>query len=89
MAGTAFKDPQVVKMAEEFIPVLVDNDDAAEKAFAVRYGIPSTPVIVYTDPTGEAIARTEDDQPADTVLADMRTALDFLAEQAREMGGGK
>lgn len=52
MAGSAFKDPEVVKLLSKFTPILIDGD--VEKEITKKYGISGYPNTVFADMKGEA-----------------------------------
>ncbi len=83
MAREALADEAVVaKIKADFIPVLVDFD--REKKWAGARGVTNLPVIHWTDSAGETMAMTEDVKPVATVLEDMQTALELIAEFSEE-----
>lgn len=52
MAGSAFKDPEVVKVLSKFTPILVDGD--TEKEICRKYGVNGYPNTVFANAKGEA-----------------------------------
>ena len=56
MAGSAFKDAEVVKALSGFTPILVDGD--AENAVCKKYGISGYPGTVFANAKGEAAGAT-------------------------------
>jgi hypothetical protein len=73
LAGSAFKDPEVVKQVSRFVPVLVDGDADAEfgKDYAVR-GFPHT---VFADPKGKKIAAVVGAVDTKVFLDEVKSAL--------------
>ena len=53
LAGSAFKDPEVVKLAEKFVPILVDAD--VEKEICSKFGANSFPRTVFVDLKGNSV----------------------------------
>lgn len=56
MAGSAFKDPEVVKVLSKFTPILVDGD--TEKSVCEKYGVKGYPNTIFADVKGEAAGAT-------------------------------
>jgi hypothetical protein len=52
LAGSAFKDPEVVKALSKFTPILVDGD--TEKEVCAKYGVRGYPNTIFADVKGEA-----------------------------------
>jgi thiol-disulfide isomerase/thioredoxin len=80
LGGTAFKDARVVAKSKAFEPVLVNV--SRSKDLAAKYGIATTPTIVYAVPGGSAVAKTIDVVAPAEALADMDGALAALAKSA-------
>jgi hypothetical protein len=77
LAGTAFKDEQVVALSRSFVPVFADKE--TEERWAAEHGVSGIPVVVYADAAGEVWSATLGAEKTEVVLADMRTALAGLA----------
>ncbi len=76
LAREALSDERVVaKINAEFVAILVDLDE--EKAWAKKHHVSSIPVIHWADSTGEVMSTTDDVQPAERVLEDIETCLEF------------
>ena len=56
LAGSAFKDPEVVKVLSKFTPILVDGD--TEKSVCEKYGIKGYPMTVFANVKGESAGPT-------------------------------
>jgi len=56
LAGSAFKDPDVVKVLSKFTPILVDGD--TEKSVCEKYGIKGYPMTVFANVKGESAGPT-------------------------------
>jgi len=54
LAGSAFKDADVVKLAEKFVPILVDGD--VDKTFGTEFGVSGFPNTVFADPKGKKVS---------------------------------
>jgi len=55
---TTYVDPQVVQMAQDFIPVKVNTEGTPrEAAVALRYDVSSLPTIAFISPAGHLILR--------------------------------
>ena len=79
--AATFKDPRVIAATGEFEVAIVDNDDNGP--LAERYGVKGVPMIVYADPAGEALGATIGVN-ADELLADLKSALTTMKEDAEE-----
>lgn len=67
MAGSAFKDKDVVKAMAYFTPILVDGD--TEKDQTAKYGAKGYPTTVFADMKGQAVgAPIVGAQPTDAFL---------------------
>jgi len=54
--ATTYRDPKVVKLAGEFVPVKVDTEGSrGEMQTAVKYGVSSLPTIAFVSPSGRPI----------------------------------
>ena len=54
--ATTYRDPKVVRLAAEFIPVKVNTEGTrAEMHIAVKYGVSSLPTIAFASPTGRPL----------------------------------
>jgi tetratricopeptide (TPR) repeat protein len=55
---TTYADPEVVRLAEGFVPVKVNTEGAPhEAAIALRYDVDSVPTIAFISPAGNLIHR--------------------------------
>ena len=73
MAGSAFKDADVVKLAAKFVPILVDGD--VDKAFGTEYGVSGFPNTVFADPKGKKVSVVEGAADAKAFLGEVKSAL--------------
>ena len=69
MAGSAFKDADVIKSLSSFTPVLVDGD--TEKDVTKKYGVHGYPAMVFVDAAGEEIDRIVGYSPTAEFLKDV------------------
>ena len=63
----------MVKLAQKFVPVLVDGD--VDKEFGTKYNAEGYPHTIFTDPKGKEISRTVGAVPVAEFLGDMKSAL--------------
>jgi hypothetical protein len=54
LAGSAFKDAEVLKLADKFVAILVDGDE--DKEFGKDFGVSGFPNTVFADPRGKKVA---------------------------------
>ena len=73
MAGAAFKNAEVMKFAEKFVPVLVDGD--VDKELGAQYGASGYPHSIFTDPRGKLVSKVVGAVPTDRFLDEMKAAL--------------
>lgn len=69
MAGSAFKNADVIKSLSAFTPILVDGD--VEKDVTAKYGVHGYPTIVIADAAGEEIDRIDRYKPVAEFKADI------------------
>ena len=66
----------MLKLSQQYVPIFADV--AVEKEWAGKHAVTNIPAVVYTEPDGEAWAKSVGgDQD---VLADMRRVLQELEE---------
>lgn len=54
--ATTYRDPKVVKLAADFIPVKVNTEGSrAEAQLALKYGVSSLPTVAFVSPTGRPL----------------------------------
>jgi thioredoxin-like negative regulator of GroEL len=54
--ATTYRDPKVVKLAAEFIPVKINSEGSrAEVQVALKYGVSSLPTVAFVSPSGRPI----------------------------------
>lgn len=74
---TTYVDPQVVKLAEDFVPVKVDSEGTPkEMAIAERYDVSSLPTIVFISPEGRRLLRVRGFQGAGQFPGTLESARD-------------
>jgi hypothetical protein len=73
LAGAAFKDPEVVKLASKFVPVLVDGD--VDKEFGKEYGVSGFPNTVFADPKAKKVSFVTGAVDTKAFLEEMKSAL--------------
>lgn len=80
MAGSAFKDPEVVKAVSAFTPILVDGD--TEKDVKSKYGVSGYPTTIFADASGKA---------GKTVVGyvETKTFLQAVEEAAKKIKPGR
>lgn len=69
MAGSAFKNADVIKALSGYTPILVDGD--TEKDVTAKYGVHGYPALVFADAKGEEIDRIVGYEPEPAFLADV------------------
>jgi thiol:disulfide interchange protein len=77
MADEAFTDPQVVRLAENFVCILVDAD--REPAICRDYQVSGYPTIQFLSPRGVPLERVVGKKPGHQVLIAMQAALQIVA----------
>jgi len=77
MEDTAFLDPQVAQMSENFVCVLVDAD--REKEVCGQFSISGYPTIQFVSSRGRVLNRLVGRQTATELMAGMRAALKRFA----------
>ncbi len=73
LAGAAFKDAEVVKLAEKFIPDLVDGD--VDKELGKTYGASGYPHSIFADPRGKLVSKVVGAVSTPEFLDEMKSAL--------------
>ncbi|HET7291336.1 MAG TPA: thioredoxin family protein [Vicinamibacteria bacterium] len=54
--ATTYRDPKVLKLAADFVPVKVNTEGTrAEAQIALKYGVSSLPTIAFVSPTGRPL----------------------------------
>jgi thioredoxin-like negative regulator of GroEL len=77
--ATTYRDPKVVKLAAEFVPVKVNAEGTvAERRVALKYGVSSLPTIAFLSPHGRPLAVMQGFQGPSQFVASL--------ERARETG---
>jgi thiol:disulfide interchange protein len=79
MADEAFTDPQVVRLAEQFVCILVDAD--REPQVCRRFEVNGYPTIQFLSPSGVALERIVGKKPGHQVMMAMQAALQNVARR--------
>ncbi|MEX2112686.1 MAG: thioredoxin family protein [Pirellulales bacterium] len=79
MADEAFTHPQVVRLAEQFVCILVDAD--REPAVCQQYQVNGYPTIQFLSPRGVPLERIVGKKPGHQVMMAMQTALQNVARR--------
>jgi thiol:disulfide interchange protein len=79
MVDEAFTHPQVVRLSDSFVCVLVDAD--REAAVCRQFAVSGYPTIQFLSPRGAALSRVVGKKPAGQVTAAMQAALAQLAKK--------
>jgi uncharacterized protein YyaL (SSP411 family) len=79
MADEAFTDPQVVRLAEQFVCILVDAD--REPGICQQYQVSGYPTIQFLSPRGVPLERIVGKKPGHQVLIAMQSALQNVARR--------
>lgn len=72
-----FADARVVNLSTQFVPI------SGSKSLEGKYGVRSTPTIVFTNSKGEELYRLVGYQDTETLLDEMEYALRLAAEPLR------
>ena len=70
----------MLKLAEKFVPVLVDGD--VDKEFGSKFGVSGYPNSVFVDPKGKVVGRVEGYVPTEAFLDEMKGALKKIGNVA-------
>jgi thiol:disulfide interchange protein len=81
MAQEALADVQVVRLAEQFVCVVVDAD--AEPDACQKLRVEYFPTVQFLSPRGVTLNRVVGQQPAQEVLLAMRAALESVARRTQ------
>lgn len=79
MADEAFTDPQVVRLAEQFVCILVDAD--REPGICQQYDVNGYPTIQFLSPRCVPLERIVGKKPGHQVLIAMQSALQNVARR--------
>lgn len=79
MADEALAHPQVVRLSEQFVCVLIDAD--AEPDVCRQFQVAGYPTIQFLSPRGVPLERVVGKQPGHQVLMAMQTALQHVARR--------
>jgi uncharacterized protein YyaL (SSP411 family) len=85
MADEAFTHPQVVRLSEQFVCVLIDAD--AQAALCRQFQVTGYPTIQFVSPRGEPIGRIVGKKPGYQVMIGMQAALQQVARLPSEGKG--
>ncbi|MBN1766716.1 MAG: thioredoxin family protein [Sedimentisphaerales bacterium] len=73
MKKTTYRDPEVVKVSENFIPVMVNADEDAE--LSQKYNIYGLPTYVVISPDGRELGNFPGYYPADEFISLLKKTL--------------
>ncbi len=79
MADEAFTHPQVVRLSEQFVCVLVDAD--AEPDVCRQFEVTGYPTIQFLSPRGVPLERVVGKKPGHQVMMAMQAALQHVARR--------
>jgi thiol:disulfide interchange protein len=79
MADEAFTDPQVVRLSEQFVCILVDAE--REPGICRQFEISGYPTIQFLSPRGVPLERIVGKKPGHQVLIAMQAALQNVARR--------
>jgi thiol:disulfide interchange protein len=83
MAEEAFTNPQVVRLADRFVCVLVDADRTPE--LCQKFQVKGYPTIQFLSPGGTALGRVVGKQPGHQLMMAMQAALQNVARHESEL----
>lgn len=84
MADEAFTNPQVQRLSEHFVCVLIDAD--AEPALCQQFQVTAFPTIQFISPRGVPLERMVGKKPGHQVMMAMQAALQSVARRYGEVG---
>jgi thioredoxin-like negative regulator of GroEL len=87
MDETTYRDPEVVRAIEEFIPVKVDHD--LQELFVERYDVGALPLVLFLDVEGREISRMMGVIEPEPLLAIMASVRDGYADYLKAMAKPK
>ena len=87
MDETTYRDPEVVRAVEEFIPVKVDHD--LQELFVERYDVGALPLVLFLDVEGREISRMMGVIEPEPLLATMTAVRDGYADYLKAMATPK
>jgi hypothetical protein len=73
LAGEAFKNARVLKVAREFVPVLIDGD--VDKEFGTKWSASGYPHVIFASAKGKELGRVRGYVPTDRFLTAIQDAL--------------
>ncbi len=79
MADEAFTHPQVVRLSEQFVCVLIDAD--AEPEVCRQFEVTGYPTIQFLSPRGVPLERVVGKKPGHQVMMAMQAALQHVARR--------
>lgn len=82
MADEAFTNPQVVRLADRFVCVLVDADRTPE--LCQQFQVSGYPTIQFLSPRGTSLGRVVGKQPGHHLMMAMQAALQNVARHENE-----
>ncbi len=77
MAETAFSDPQVGMLGQNFVCVLVDAEQ--QRDVCAYFDVSGFPTVEFVSPQGQSLQKLVGQQSAENLAAGMQTALSRLA----------
>lgn len=79
MAGEAFTNPEVVRLSDRFVCVLVDAD--REPEVCQQYGVRGYPTIQFVSPQGAPLNRLTGKRPGPQLVMEMQAVLRSVARR--------
>jgi thiol:disulfide interchange protein len=79
MADEAFTHPQVVRLSDQFVCVLIDAD--AEPEVCQQFGVSGYPTIQFLSPRGVPLERVVGKKPGHQLMMAMQAALQHVARR--------
>jgi len=79
MADEAFTHPQVVRLSDQFVCVLIDAD--SEPEVCQQFGVSGYPTIQFLSPRGVPLERVVGKKPGHQLMMAMQAALQHVARR--------
>lgn len=87
MLADAFSDPEVEKLAQQFICVEIDMNDPRNEELCDSFNIVVSPTVQFTTSYGDPLQRLPNRQSGEQLADQMQEALNSVAWCARRMEG--